>query len=73
MQGAIHEMAKIPMAIRIDPDVMAAAEELARRQNRSLANLVETILRQQCEAVGVPIGEQPAARSRRRHRPSDGS
>ena len=65
-------MSKIPMNLRIDAGVKAGAEELARRQNRSLANLVETILRQQCEVVGVPIGEQPAARSRRRHRP-DGS
>jgi len=61
-------MPKVPMALRLDADVKAAAEELARRQNRSLTNLVETILRQQCEAIGVPVGKPPA---RKRRQPED--
>lgn len=48
-------MSKIPMNLRIDPAVKAALEELARRQNRSLANLMETLGREACEAAGVPI------------------
>ena len=50
-------MPKIPLSLRIDPDVKTALEELARRQNRSLANLVETIAREACEAAGVKVGD----------------
>jgi len=46
---------------RIDPQLKADLEELARRENRSLANYVQTILRQHVEGVKKP---------RKRHRTS---
>lgn len=35
--------------MRIDPDLLARAQEVARRDNRSLTNFVETILHRHVE------------------------
>lgn len=37
---------KTPLALRIDPTVLAAARECARQDNRTLTNFIETALRQ---------------------------
>ena len=37
---------KTPLALRIDPNVLAAARECARQDNRTLTNFIETALRQ---------------------------
>jgi hypothetical protein len=49
---------KIPSSIRLDPDVKAAAEKLAELQNRSLTNLIETLLREACQKHGIKITRQ---------------
>jgi len=36
---------KTPLAVRIAPDLLAAARECARRDNRTLTNFIETALR----------------------------
>ena len=46
------------MNIRIRPNVKEAARILAKRENRSIANLMETLIIQQCERVGITIPEQ---------------
>jgi hypothetical protein len=44
--------------LRIDPALKEAARTAALREHRSIANLVEWLIRQHCEAAGIPIQEQ---------------
>ena len=46
--------------IRIHPDIKEAIRVAARRQNRSVANMMETLIIQHCEEVGITIPEQQA-------------
>lgn len=39
-------MAKVPLNVRIAPDLRAALIRLAKEENRPLSNLVETVLKQ---------------------------
>lgn len=45
--------------LRIDPNLKEAARVAAIREHRSVANLIELLIRQHCEAAGIPIPEQP--------------
>jgi predicted HicB family RNase H-like nuclease len=40
---------KKPVTMQIDPELLLKAQEAARRDNRSLTNLVETVLRRHVE------------------------
>ena len=44
--------------VRIDPAVKEALRVAAAREQRSVANMVEVLVRRHCEAVGIPIPEQ---------------
>ena len=44
--------------LRINPTLKEALREAALRDHRSVANLVEVLIRSHCEEVGVPIPEQ---------------
>lgn len=44
--------------LRIDPALKEAARIAALRQHRSVANLMEWLIRQHCEAAGIAIPEQ---------------
>ena len=44
--------------LRIDPILKDAVREAALRDRRSIANLIELLIRQHCEEVGIPIPEQ---------------
>lgn len=44
--------------LRIDPAIKEAARIAAQKDNRSLANLVEVLIRRHCEKAGIPISEQ---------------
>lgn len=44
--------------LRIDPALKEAAKTAALREHRSIANLVEWLIRQHCEAAGIPIPGQ---------------
>ena len=44
--------------LRIDPGVKEAARVAALHEHRSVANLIELLIRRHCEAVGIPIPEQ---------------
>ena len=44
--------------LRIDPSLKEAAQVAALREHRSVANLVELLIRRHCEATGIPIPEQ---------------
>jgi len=44
--------------LRIDPTLKEAARMAAVRDHRSVANLIELLIRQHCASVGIPIPEQ---------------
>ena len=47
---------KQPLAIRIDADLLAAARECARRDNRTLTNFIETVLRRRIDEIANQEG-----------------
>ena len=44
--------------LRIDPSLKEAARVAALRDHRSIANLIELLIRRHCEASGIAIPEQ---------------
>lgn len=44
--------------LRIDPALKEAARIAALREHRSVANLIELLIRRHCEAAGIAIPEQ---------------
>lgn len=45
--------------LRVDPHLKEAVRVAALRDHRSVANLIELLIHQHCEAAGIPIPEQP--------------
>lgn len=41
--------------LRINPDVKAAVREAATREHRSVANMVEVLIRRHCDQAGIAI------------------
>ena len=54
--------------LRISPALKAAVREAASREHRSVANMVEVLIRRHCDDSGIPI-EDPLADTKR---PSNG-
>ena len=44
--------------LRVDPDVKEAIRIAAKNEHRSIANMVEILIRDHCERVGISIPEQ---------------
>ncbi len=44
--------------IRIDPDLKEAIRVAANREHRSVANMMEMLIRKHCTEVGISIPEQ---------------
>ena len=44
--------------IRIDPDIKEAIRVAAYREHRSVANMVEMLILNHCEEVGISIPQQ---------------
>ena len=44
--------------LRIDPVLKEAARIAAEREHRSVANLVEVLIRRHCDELGISIPEQ---------------
>lgn len=44
--------------LRIDPAVKEAAQAAAARDHRSVANLIELLIRQHCRKVGIAVPTQ---------------
>lgn len=43
--------------LRVDPAIKEALREAAHRENRSIANMVEVLIRRHCEFEGIAIPE----------------
>jgi hypothetical protein len=44
--------------LRIDPGLKEAVREAALQEHRSVANMVEVLIRRHCDRAGIVIGEQ---------------
>ena len=44
--------------LRVDPRIKEAIREAANRDHRSIANMIEILIRRHCEVVGITIPEQ---------------
>ncbi|MBT8101477.1 MAG: hypothetical protein KJO95_00825 [Gammaproteobacteria bacterium] len=44
--------------LRIQPGVKDAVREAAAREHRSVANMVEMLIRRHCEQAGISVPEQ---------------
>lgn len=47
--------------LRIDPGVKEAVREAADKEHRSVANMVEMLIRRHCERAGIVIAAQGQA------------
>ena len=46
------------MNLRVDPDIKEAMRLAAEKEHRSIANMIELLIREHCERVGISIPEQ---------------
>lgn len=44
--------------LRVDPAIKEAIREAANRDHRSIANMIELLIRQHCADVGITIPQQ---------------
>ncbi len=44
--------------LRVDPAIKEAIKEAANREHRSVANMIEMLIRKHCENEGISIPEQ---------------
>ena len=44
--------------LRIEPGIKDAVREAAAREHRSVANMVEVLIRRHCDQTGISIPEQ---------------
>ena len=44
--------------LRVDPIIKEAIREASERQHRSVANMVEILIREHCKAEGFPVAIQ---------------
>ena len=64
----LYRMAKTRIStlnLRIHPSLKDAVREAASREHRSVANMVEVLIRRHCDETGITIYEKPALSSRR--------
>ena len=57
----MHRMAKTKVStlnLRINPSIKEAVREAATREHRSVANMVEVLIRRHCDQAGIAIPEQ---------------
>lgn len=46
------------MNLRVDPVIKEAARIAATKEHRSIANMIELLIREHCEQVGIHIPEE---------------
>ena len=44
--------------LRVDPAIKEAVREAALHEHRSIANLIELLIRRHCATLGIPTPEQ---------------
>jgi len=53
------------LTFRIEPGLKEALRSAAEREHRSIANMVEVLIRDYCERNGIGIGEASPAQGKR--------
>ena len=53
--------------LRIDPSIKDAVREAAAREHRSVANMVEVLIRRYCDQEGITIYERAGRHPGKRH------
>ena len=53
--------------LRVSPSIKAAVREAAAREHRSVANMIEMLIRRHCDSSGITIPEQLDKRPRNPH------
>ena len=53
--------------LRINPAIKEAVREAAAIEHRSVANMVEVLIRRHCDQQGIPISELPGVSQRKEH------
>ena len=56
--ATVYAMRTATLNLRIDPVLKEAVRIAAMKDHRSIANLIEILIRQHCERVGVSIPDQ---------------
>ena len=46
--------------LRVDPAIKEAIRAASHREHRSIANMIEILIRRHCDVVGITIPEQQA-------------
>ena len=54
------------ITVRIEPAVKAGLKAVAEQERRSLANMIEVMIRRYCDAAGVEIADPDAPAQARR-------
>lgn len=44
--------------LRIEPGLKDAVREAAAREHRSVANMIEVLIRRHCNEAGIPVAER---------------
>jgi hypothetical protein len=60
LRGAMATTKTATLTFRIDPALKEALRTAAQREHRSIANMVEVLIRDYCGRNGIPI-EEPTA------------
>jgi len=63
----MYRMAKTKIStlnLRISPSVKEAVREAASREHRSVANMVEVLIRRHCDTAGITIPAESQAAQR---------
>lgn len=66
----MRRMAKTKIStlnLRINPAIKEAVREAAAIEHRSVANMVEVLIRRHCDKQGIPIPELPEFSQRKEH------
>lgn len=45
----------VTLNLRIDPVIRDAAKRAAEKEHRSVANLIEVLIRERCRALGIKV------------------
>ena len=66
----MQRMAKTKVStlnLRINPAIKEAVREAAAIEHRSVANMVEVLIRRHCDQAGIPIPDQAEFLPRNKH------
>ena len=48
----------VTLNLRVDPAIRQAAKDAAAKEHRSVANLIEVLIRERCKELGISIPKQ---------------